>query len=205
MVHFKNYKVLLYLSLFLFIFSCKQKSKNQTIREESNESEVLLETIVNASKIGKEYALETQKLLGKNLVGAIQKKGVLGALDFCNVQAIPLTDSIAKKHGTIIKRVSDRPRNIKNKANSVELAQIEHFKKRLEQEKEVEPVVISEGNKNKFYYPIITNAMCLQCHGTPNEEIAPATLSKLEGLYPDDKAIGYGPNEVRGIWSITFK
>lgn len=197
MVHMKNYKVLLYLSIFLVIFSCKEKSEKQTLKEESKESEVFLETRANASKIGKEYALETQKLLGKNLVGAIQKKGVLGALEFCNVQAIPLTDSIAKKHGAIIKRVSDRPRNNNNKANSVELAQIEHFKKLLEQEKEVEPVVISEGNKNKFYYPIITNAMCLQCHGTPNEEIAPETLNKLAGLYPNDMAIGYGPNEVR--------
>lgn len=205
MVHMKNYKVLLYLSIFLVIFSCKEQAKNETIKSENEDSEVLLETSANASKIGKEYALETQKLLGKNLVGAIQKKGVLGALEFCNVQAIPLTDSIAKKHGAIIKRVSDRPRNNNNKANSVELAQIEHFKKLLEQEKEVQPVVISEGNKNKFYYPIITNAMCLQCHGTPNEEIAPETLNKLAGLYPNDMAIGYGPNEVRGIWSITFK
>jgi hypothetical protein len=27
----------------------------------------------------------------------------------------------------------------------------------------------------------------------------------LQELYPDDKAIGYGENEVRGIWSIAFE
>lgn len=199
----KTYKYYLFFSLFFVIIGCKQQTKNETIKNE--DSEALLETEVDVSKIGREYALETQKLLGKNLISAIQDKGTPGAVEFCNIQAIPLTDSIAKKHGAIIKRVSNRPRNKNNKANSVELAQIEHFKKLLEQEKKVEPVVISDRNENNFYYPIITNAMCLQCHGTPNEEIAPTTLSKLADLYPDDMAIGYGPNEVRGIWSITFK
>ena len=54
------------------------------------------------------------------------------------------------------------------------------------------------------YYPIETNKMCLQCHGLPNTQILPATLTKLKHLYPTDKAIGYGENELRGIWVIEM-
>ena len=56
-----------------------------------------------------------------------------------------------------------------------------------------------------FYYPIVTNGMCLQCHGEPNKEIDEATLAQLNNLYPDDKAKGYAMNQVRGIWSISWE
>ena len=46
--------------------------------------------------------------------------------------------------------------------------------------------------------------MCLQCHGKPNSDIQNPVLLKLNNLYPQDKAIGYQINEVRGIWNITF-
>lgn len=45
--------------------------------------------------------------------------------------------------------------------------------------------------------------MCLQCHGK-KESLAESVNSKLTKLYPNDKAIGYGINEIRGIWSIEF-
>ena len=32
----------------------------------------------------------------------------------------------------------------------------------------------------------------------------PETLNKIHELYPDDKATGYGPNELRGIWVIEM-
>jgi hypothetical protein len=46
--------------------------------------------------------------------------------------------------------------------------------------------------------------MCLQCHGIPNNQILPTTLSKIKELYPTDKATGYGENELRGIWVIEM-
>lgn len=156
------------------------------------------------SDIGLEYALETKKLLGKNLMGAIQQKGTLEALAFCNHKAIPLTDSMATKYNATIKRVSDKNRNPNNKANAEELLYIAQFKKNLADKQEIKPVVLEKGNKIQFYYPIETNTMCLQCHGKP-EQIKPEVRAKTLQLYPKDLAIGYSENEVRGIWSITFK
>lgn len=152
-------------------------------------------------EIGLEYALSTKKVLGKNLMGAIQKKGTLAALDFCNIKAMPLTDSMATKHNAIIKRVSDKNRNPKNKANIEELIYIEQFKKELAAKKEIKPVVLEKGNKIQFYYPIETNTMCLQCHG---KQLKPEVSKQILKLYPKDLAVGYNESEVRGIWSITF-
>ena len=153
--------------------------------------------------IALEYALETKKLLGKNLMGAIQQNGTLEALAFCNHEAIPLTDSMATKYNATIKRVSDKNRNPNNKANAEELLYIAQFKKDLADKQEIKPVVIEKGNKIQFYYPIETNTMCLQCHGK-SEQIKPEVRAKTLQLYPKDLAIGYSENEVRGIWSITF-
>lgn len=151
--------------------------------------------------IGLEYALGTKKILGKNLMESIQKKGTLEALSFCNIQAIPLTDSMSTKFNASIKRVSDKNRNPNNKANTEELEYIAQFKKELADKKEIKPVVIEKGNKVQFYYPIETNTMCLQCHG---KQIKPEVSKQIMKLYPKDLAIGYNENEVRGIWSITF-
>ena len=151
--------------------------------------------------IGLEYALGTKKVLGKNLMGAIQKKGTLEALSFCNIQAIPLTDSMSTKFNASIKRVSDKNRNPNNKANTEELQYIAQFKKELAAKKEIKPVVIEKGNKVQFYYPIETNTMCLQCH---RKQIKTEVSQQIMTLYPKDLAIGYNESEVRGIWSITF-
>ena len=154
--------------------------------------------------IGMHYALSTKTTLGENLIGTIQKKGIVSALEFCNIHATPLTDSMATVHNAIINRVTDKPRNPKNKASILESEYLEIFKSQVASGKEVKPIVNKQGNEVQFYYPIVTNTLCLQCHGKPNDDIKPLTLKKINDLYPKDEAIGYTENEVRGIWSIHF-
>ncbi len=156
-------------------------------------------------EIGLSYALGTKKVLGKNLMGTIQKKGTLEALKFCNHNAYKLTDSMSVKFKATIKRVSDKPRNPKNTANKEELAIIDTYKKTLSKKEKLKPQTKEVNGKTHFYAPIVTNTMCLQCHGKPNKQIKPTTLEKLASLYPTDKAQGYKENQLRGIWSITFE
>ncbi len=154
--------------------------------------------------IGLEYALETKKVLGKNLMEAIQSKGALYAMEFCNIQAIPLTDSMSRQYNADIRRVSGRNRNPSNKANAEELDYIARFQKQVAAGEEPMPVLLERNGIAQFYYPIITNTMCLQCHGKPTD-IQPEVRQKIATLYPGDLATGYSENEVRGIWSIRFK
>jgi cytochrome c2 len=154
----------------------------------------------NYTEIGLEFALSTKKVLGQNLMSAMQKEGPHYALEFCNVQALPLTDSMSQIHNVRIQRVSDRNRNPLNKASAKETEYIRSFQQLIDNGKDTEPIVIAEGNRSIFYYPIVTNDMCLKCHGTPEKSLA----DKINKLYPSDLAIGYSENEVRGIWKIVF-
>lgn len=156
------------------------------------------------SERGLKYALATKAVLGKNLMGTIQKKGTLEALVFCNEKAYPLTDSMSVVQNATIKRVSDKPRNQNNQANEQELTYINTFKNGIKNNIEPKPIVEQLEDKVQVYYPISTNTMCLQCHGKPNQDINNTTLLKLSSLYPKDQATGYSVNEIRGLWSITF-
>ncbi|MFY9242515.1 MAG: DUF3365 domain-containing protein [Polaribacter sp.] len=182
----------------------KGHGKEMMKGKKTGKTEVNLKEIPYSER-GLKYALSTKAVLGTNLMSKIQKKGTEAALEFCNEKAFPLTDSMSVAHNATIKRVSDKPRNPKNKANKEELEYIKIFKNDSKQHKESEPIVVESNNAVNVYYPISTNGMCLQCHGTLEKQISANTLASLQKLYPNDLAFGYNINEVRGIWNVSFK
>jgi hypothetical protein len=146
------------------------------------------------------YVQETQAVLGKNLIKALSTKGAAGAVEFCNTRALPLTDSAAGANGVIIRRLSDQPRNPMNEATGMFAKQIANYKSLVAQGNKPLPAYLDVEGKEYHCFPIMMNAMCLKCHGT--NEIDTATQSKLNALYPNDKATGYSENQVRGIWVV---
>ncbi len=159
------------------------------------------EADLSYEEIGMQYAMGTKTELGKNLMGTIQKKGTLAAVEFCSEKAYPITDSMAVVYNATIKRVSDKPRNPDNAANSKERYYMRRFEKAIRSKQEPKPILENGPKSVSFFYPITTNTMCLQCHG---KNIDSNVYNTIKRLYPDDKAIGYAENEVRGIWSISF-
>lgn len=153
---------------------------------------------------GQKIAMNTKKVLSKNLIQAINSTGTEEALSFCSTRAVPITDSMSIALNAKVKRVSDKNRNKKNNANQTELAYINKAKLSLEKGLKPKPQLIKLGNKKIGYYPILTNQMCLQCHGQKNSEISINTLSKINKLYPKDLAVGYKVNELRGIWVVEM-
>ena len=165
-----------------------------------NQNANIVTDSTNYAEMGLNIALSTKKVLGRNLMSAMKNEGPLHALEFCNVQALPLTDSMSRVHNVTIQRVSNKNRNPLNAASEKETGYISDFQKLIDANKETEPLVISEGTNSIFYYPIVTNDMCLKCHGTPSKEVA----LKIKELYPSDLATGYSENQVRGIWKVVF-
>ncbi len=147
------------------------------------------------------FAGQTKKLLMKNVSQQIEKGGVESALEFCNIEAMPLTKSMSDKHGFVISRVSDKNRNPKNVANVKELKLIEQYKKQLLAGELLKAV----RTETHYYEPLVTNMMCLQCHGEPGKNVQPKVAAKIAELYPNDLALGYKENEVRGLISIKIK
>jgi cytochrome c553 len=155
-------------------------------------------------ELGLSYALQTKAILGKNLLNAINTKGTDGAVDFCSTKAYPLTDSMAQVLHANIKRVSDKNRNPKNAANELELKYISQAKDLLSKGEKIKPQVQEINGKMVGYYPIMSDKMCLQCHGQPKTQVLQTTLSKIETIYPSDKALGYDLNQLRGIWVVEM-
>lgn len=69
----------------------------------------------NYKEVGKQLAIQTKSSLANYLISSISEKGSEGAVEFCNIKAIPITDSMSVVLGAKIKRVSDLPRNLQTK------------------------------------------------------------------------------------------
>lgn len=158
----------------------------------------------NPLEKGRSLAMQTKSVLGKNLMKALQSQGAPGAMSFCSTRAIQLTDSMSTALGHRIRRVSDRPRNPANLATEEELAIILSMKEELASGGKPNGLVSQTGNSHLGCYPIITNNMCLQCHGAPSAGISDETMKLLQDLYPEDSATGYRENELRGIWVVDL-
>ncbi|MFC3812196.1 Tll0287-like domain-containing protein [Lacihabitans lacunae] len=185
------------LLVFVNLNCVNTKGKNTTMRDNSEEKLYL--------DLGKNIAASTQAVLGKNLMIAMAKGGPEYALEFCNSKAIPLTDSMAIEHKTAIKRVSDKARNPLNEANKLEKSIIVSIKEQLNKGDTPKPEIREVKGKMVAYYPIVTNAMCLQCHGKVNETVQQKTFEKINDFYPNDKATGYTVNQLRGLWVVEMQ
>ena len=138
----------------------------------------------------------------------IKKSGPEGAIGVCREKAPAMAKAASEQTGWAIRRVSLKNRNPKAVPDAWEEAVLKDFDKRTAAgEKptglEKGEVVTVDGKKIYRYMKALpTQDICLQCHGTP-DRISPAVQAKLKDLYPNDKAVGYAPAEIRG--AITLK
>lgn len=149
--------------------------------------------------------------LGQTLRGALQEaiatNGAIGALEVCNVEALPLTKTISTEEGVIIGRTSLRVRNPANAPDDWEKARLAEFATRKEAGEgadalEAWEVVDDAAGHKTFRYlkAIATAPMCLQCHGG---ELAPDVAAAVKKLYPDDAATGFAVGDLRGAFTVS--
>lgn len=147
-------------------------------------------------------AMQTKKALGSQLMQAMEREGAAGAVDFCNIKAIPITDSMSTHLGVSVRRVSDRPRNPDNAATAFETKILQRMHRQMAKRGDAMAVSDSVDGRLRHYIPITTNAMCLQCHGNPDEHINDETFDIIAARYPNDLAIGYDVEQIRGMFVI---
>jgi len=188
------------------VFLVKCGSNREKKESKIVSSKILADTTVynRYQKEGGHYASETGKVLMKNLTEAIGKGGTEYAVDFCNIKALKLTDSMSAVFPVSIKRVSDRVRNSKNTANASEQEYIAQVRSILEKGEVPKPMLTESETTVSGYYPILTNTLCMNCHGETST-IESNTLAKIRTLYPEDAATGYSINQIRGLWVVEMK
>jgi len=157
------------------------------------------------TKKGNEIVAFTFDTLRNSLLHAINSQGVEGAIGFCNEKAFPITATYADS--VVIRRTALRYRNPKNEPDSLERKVLDEMNQRVLSSGKPGTKIVrrSSANEIHFFKPILLQAMCLNCHGTPGKQIAAATISKIQEFYPEDRAVDFKEGDLRGVWHIIFK
>ena len=154
---------------------------------------------------GKQIAASTFTALSQQLQKAVKEGGIPNAIQYCNLAAYPITDSLSQAKKAVIRRTSLKNRNQKNKATKEEQTILEGLAKKAANGQALKPIIKSiDGKKIAFYAPININDFCLNCHGKLGETLTDKNYQLIKNYYPEDKAIGYVSGELRGMWSIQF-
>ena len=155
---------------------------------------------------GGEIASVTQSELLKNISQAMKIGGPEYAIEFCNLNALFLKDSLSKLYNCQIKRIANKYRNPIDMPQTVtEIEQLNKYQETFFDGKPLQPIVFLFDNQIEYYKPImVAKGACLKCHGDPNKNISSETLAKIRERYPNDLATGFALNDFRGAWKITF-
>ena len=148
----------------------------------------------------------------KQLGGALQRElkanGPVEAIKVCKDIAPSIANELSLKNGWQVTRVSHKPRNsMIGMADSWEQNVLQQFEQRAakgENYKDMfhaEVVAEPNGKVYRFMKAIPTAEKCLLCHGS-EASIPPPVLSRLQEVYPHDRARGFSKGELRGAVSI---
>ncbi|MDP2724278.1 MAG: DUF3365 domain-containing protein [Bacteroidales bacterium] len=165
-----------------------------------------------SDSLHRELMIEGAILVQKSMFGiksaltdALKTHGPMYALNFCNMEAIPITDSLARVLNVGIKRVAKKFRNPNNETNEFENKIYKEYIMSFIQRGVPKPRVDIDKNGHPVYYKLISvKQECMLCHGRPNVEIPSDIAAKIKELYPNDKAIDFAVGQPRGMWAITF-
>jgi hypothetical protein len=171
--------------------------------EKTNQS---TEPTIDFLETGKEITAVAQAELLKNVKNALEKEGPVYAIEFCNIHAESIADSISKKFDVQIQRLSLKNRNPENGPSTKEdKLLLNDYLEKLNEGRSITDTLIRLNGISSYYRPIIISAeTCLKCHGQPGQEINNETMVALNKLYPEDRATNYRMGELRGMWKITF-
>ena len=183
---------------------CKDAPRSQSQDLPDSQPEMAESATALNRETARAIAMQTQAALGGTLKQQIAENGAVTAIAFCNVQALPITDSLATLHKVQIARITDRARNPINRASPEEVNIMEGMRQLLKQaEGDPVPAMADSLGTHTYYFPIVTNALCINCHGRPETDMDPAVLGEIRLRYPADSALGYGAGQLRGLWKVA--
>jgi excinuclease UvrABC ATPase subunit len=156
-------------------------------------------------ELGQRITEQSFNTIRMHLVDRMSTDEISGAVQYCNVNIYPLTDSLNKEFNAKIRRTSLKWRNPKNAPNDDEKKILEIFEKLHSEGKKVNDSLI-KINDTKIWYvkPIYAQGMCQNCHGGVGTTISEKNYNVIKKLYPEDKAIDYKSGDLRGMWSIKM-
>lgn len=146
------------------------------------------------------------KMLGKTLKGEMKKRMKddptgLQAAYMCSKSAQDITAKVNKKYpeGVRVYRTALKYRNEKNKPDATDIEVMKKFEEQMKNGSfKKKPIVVSVDSKNRVYVPLMTEKVCLKCHGNPQKMDA-KVKETIASKYPNDKATGFKEGSLRGV------
>lgn len=146
---------------------------------------------------------ELQQALLARLKAAMDGGGPAAAVEVCRTDARAIADEVARKQGIELGRTSHRLRNSGNAPRPWARAIVDGsggVKASAEKLR-----TIDLGDRVGVLRPIGTAEACTRCHG-PEEEVRRNIGGTLTAVYPDDRATGFAPGDLRGwFWAEVPK
>lgn len=209
----KYFSIIFWLISFFLISSCSLNNEQKTEKKEQNNKDDVKvsyiyqndETFNTIKKQGAIIVKQTEVALGTALKNAMKDGGPEHAIEFCNHEAMRITDSMSVLKDVTIRRIAKKNRNPKNATNEVESKIFKQYVMEYLTGTQTKPRIAINTEGHPVYYKLIkTNSMCLTCHGKPGETMSNDLAKKIQALYPEDKAINFEDGHPRGMWAVTF-
>lgn len=149
--------------------------------------------------------------LGSSLVEALREalvsRGPAGGVEVCNTRAPEIAAEVSGDRFDV-GRTALRVRNPANAPDGWEESVLRRFEARMAQG--ADPVGLegwhvetNDGQRiGRYMKAIPTGPQCVICHG---ENVEPALQQTIQRLYPDDRATGFAPGELRGAFTVTVE
>jgi hypothetical protein len=146
---------------------------------------------------------ELQSTLLARLQEAMAAGGPAAAVTVCRDEAQALTAAVGEKHRLLIGRTSERVRNPANVPKPWAAAHVAASAGlKLA---EATPRVIDLADRGiGVLRPIGVAPLCVACHGAP-ESVRAVIGPVLADAYPDDRAVGYAPGDLRGWFWVEVR
>ncbi len=126
------------------------------------------------------------------------------ALHVCADAAQAVSARAAAEEGLYVKRTAIKLRNPKNAPDDHERRVLEEWMKGLPATATARAEVVAApdgGRELRFLRPIVLQPLCTGCHG-PAQEIPERVRAALAERYPNDRATGFRPGDLRGAVSV---
>jgi hypothetical protein len=124
------------------------------------------------------------------------------AIGICADRAPAIARKIGEETGLSVRRTSLRTRNPANAPDAWERRWLESATAGTAPAVDDAEVVRESGRWELRYVRVVRLAeMCATCHGMP-EGIPPAVREAIARRYPEDRATGFAPGDLRGVVSV---
>lgn len=159
----------------------------------------------------KQEGLQYIKILGGALKSQLQTymktdKSGLSAMAFCTAKATDITQEVNTKlpaHASV-RRTALKTRNENNLPDEIDIKVMEAYEASITDRtfSLADIKIVEDGNSIRIYKPLITQGVCLKCHGNKiNKDIQ----SMITTHYPKDKAVGFEEGSLRGVIVTEIK